>query len=100
MCEKLLRFETLIDVNIKNNDGNTPLHYLVRLSNTNDHQLLTVIQSMIEKGADVNCANKYGETPLHCCFRGIPPVAKLLLSSNANPNALSLFFFYLILIFF
>lgn len=46
------------DVNVKNKDGNTPLHLAaVRL---NKH----IFKHLLEHGADVNLRNKYDETPL------------------------------------
>jgi ankyrin repeat protein len=51
---KMLRqlVECGANVNIRNGDGNTPLH-------------LFVIQLIIENTANVNITNAFGETPLH-----------------------------------
>ena len=46
------------DVNIKDNDGDTPLHYAA----SGGH--LDVVKFLVENGADVNAKDKYGRTPL------------------------------------
>jgi len=46
------------DVNAKDNNGSTPLHYAVILAN------MDVIKLLISNGADVNAKDKEGRTPL------------------------------------
>ena len=49
--------------NIKNSNGNTPLHMC------SNRRLTNLIQLLIEYRADVNIQNNFGETPLHyTCF--------------------------------
>ncbi|EFA84536.1 hypothetical protein PPL_01525 [Heterostelium album PN500] len=52
-----------IDVNVKNMDGNTPLHYFCQKFRSPECQ--KIVQMFIEKGANVNEQNTMGETPLH-----------------------------------
>ena len=47
------------DVNVANNDGETPLHCASRLSYTD------MVMLLLAEGADVNVANNDGSTPLH-----------------------------------
>ena len=44
------------DVNVKDNNGNTPLHFA---------QTKEIAENLIKYGANVNARNKQGETPLH-----------------------------------
>jgi ankyrin repeat protein len=46
------------DVNAKDNNGNTPLHYAVILAK------MDVIELLISNGADVNAKDNQGRTPL------------------------------------
>lgn len=48
------------DINLSNEDGNTPLHY----SSSDDSQIKQV-SYLVSKGAKVNVQNKFGETPLY-----------------------------------
>jgi ankyrin repeat protein len=76
------------NVNLSNNDGNTPLHYLCRrvAAELGDEQL-KLVSLLIAKNANVNLANASNETPLHqASFSGCPAVVQLLLEARANPN--------------
>ena len=54
-----LLLEKGADVNAKNNDGWTPLHW----ASENGHE--AIVSLLLEKGADVNAKDNDGETPLH-----------------------------------
>jgi ankyrin repeat protein len=85
-----LLIEAGADVNIKNDHGETPLHYVMDLS---------VAQTLISSGADVNAKNIFGLTPLHQMarlgfFAGDAAtknmalkIAKALIDSGADVNA-------------
>jgi len=70
-----------VDVNAKDNRGNTPLHKAAI-------QHMDIAELLITNGADVNTKNKYGYTPLHeaASARNLD-VAKLLIARGANVNA-------------
>lgn len=74
------------DINIKNQDGRTPLHIAAGI--TDDDKLLSLL---ISKGADVNSQDNLGNTPLHNAAgnrlykKNIP----LLISSGAKVNSVN-----------
>ena len=76
-----------IDVNVKRNRGETPLHIAARFSRYEIAKLL------ISKGADVNARNDDGFTPLHQAaysFTEGPQkirTIELLISKGANVNS-------------
>lgn len=78
-----------IDVNVRDQSGNTPLKYACA------EPSLEAIQRLIDLGADVNLADDRGFTPLHCAAgHGFYPdalkIVELLLSRGADINARSI----------
>jgi len=69
----------IADVNIKNSDGETPLHKAV------EKQKTELVEFLLAKGANSNAQNNQGETPLHQADNNT--IIELLLSQNANSNA-------------
>ncbi len=68
-----------VDVNARDSNGRTPLHYAAEL---NDPALATFFIAM---GADVNAVDKAGETPLAVCVeKDSIKAAKVLASSGAD----------------
>ena len=79
------------DVNAKDNEGNTPLHFAMkRISReklpARDYE--GIIRLLIEKKADVRALNLGGATPLHTAsaFRADPSAVELLLQAGAEVN--------------
>jgi len=71
-----------VDPNVKDEDGNTPLHLAIM----SDH--LQIAKLLIEKGADVNAKNKREKTPLHIAVeRSNEKAAVLLIEKGADVNA-------------
>jgi len=71
-----------INPNIRNKDGETPLHIVAGRSHPEAVKLL------LDHGADPNAQNKEGKTPLHyAAERCDVDVVKLLLQYGADPNA-------------
>lgn len=66
------------DVDARDADGSTPLHYAVR------DQLYAVAARLLEVGANVDAANKHGDTALS--FAASEELADLLLAHQANPD--------------
>ena len=67
------------DVNEKDGQGNTALHYAVK------NKLFDVAALLIASGADVNARNNSNETPLFDAARTVQPmVEKLLLNHGAD----------------
>jgi uncharacterized protein len=69
------------DVNQRESDGMTALHWAVRANDAETTQLL------IRAGANVKAANRYEITPLSlAATNGNPALVELLLNAGANPN--------------
>ena len=73
----LLRYGA--DINLKNNDKNTPLHLACQ------HNNLEISRYLLHKGADANLTNNKGNTPLHlACMLNKFKLSKLLLEKAAD----------------
>ena len=72
-----------VDINVKRDDGGTPLHAAAGSGN------LTVIQALLDAGADVHAKDDDGETPLHAAaaFGRSPRVIQALLDAGADVHA-------------
>lgn len=88
-CVKFFVEDCGIDINIKDCNGETPLHYIFRFSNySSDDQQYKNAEYLIHNGADVNIKGYDDETPLHkACHNNTPKIAKLLLDNGANVSA-------------
>lgn len=70
------------DVNAREVDGTTALHWAVR---SND---LETVQLLLRAGADATAANRYGVTPLTlAAVNGSAPVIEALVKAGADANA-------------
>jgi uncharacterized protein len=72
-----------IDVNAKDSEGYTPLHFAARMKS------VEVIRLLLANGADVDVVNSKGITPLHATLLQKPfdvYATRLLLDSGANPD--------------
>lgn len=71
-----------VDVNSKDESGDSALHKAVELGN------LELAKLLVDKGANVNITDQDNATPLHWCATfHRPEIAKLLLENGANVNA-------------
>lgn len=74
------------EINIKDCDGRTPLHYACYEGNKE------IVNLLLSKGAEVNMENNYGWTPLYASLRGYysydgpKEIIELLLSYGADVN--------------
>jgi hypothetical protein len=69
------------DPNIRDKDGNTPLHFAA------SKDCAEVARLLLEHGADPNAQDKNGETPLHiAASEGHVDVVRLLLERGADPS--------------
>jgi len=67
------------DVNAKDEDGWTPLHFAATKE---------IVELLINEGADVNAKNKWGGTPLHAAAtNGKKETVELLIAADADVNA-------------
>jgi uncharacterized protein len=68
-------------IDVKDNQGNTPLIVAARIGNVDAARLL------IARGANLNAANSLGETPLIMAVqRRDPAMTRLLLTQGADPS--------------
>ena len=72
------------DVNVRNEDGETPLHWAARWNRNPE-----VIALMVRHGTDVNVQDKVGDTPLHWAASSNPnpAVIDVLVRLGADANA-------------
>ncbi|MEE8128931.1 MAG: ankyrin repeat domain-containing protein, partial [Vicinamibacterales bacterium] len=74
--------EQKVDVNAREGDGATALHWAVERDD------VETIEALLRAGADVNAANDYGVTPISlACINRNATVVKKLLVAGADPNA-------------
>ena len=70
------------DVNARNRDGNTSLHWAAEKGH------IEVVKLLLEKGANVNVQDIHGRTPLYWAAQyGYTEIVKLLLEKEADVNA-------------
>src|SRR4029453_6859295 len=70
-----------VDVNVRDEDGTTPLAGAVNLSN------LPMAELLLNKGANSGLTNELGIGPLSLAItNGFIPMVKLLISRGADPN--------------
>ena len=74
------------DVNVRTNNGHTPLHEAAATNNNP-----AIIETLVEAGADVNARAAGGRTPLHMAAVGNsnPAVVSALLKAGADLHALT-----------
>lgn len=71
-----------MDANIRDEEGNTPLHIAALFGQTE------IMELLIQKGADVNAGNNDGATPLHAAaLFGQAEAAETLIQNGADVNA-------------
>ena len=60
------------NINVKNDDGNTPFHYLCLKSNSKGFNMEMLRYCCEVMNADINIKNKYGSTPFnYLCSNGL-----------------------------
>ena len=76
------------DVNGKDDEENTPLHYAVLEEGGIDKE---IVQLLLDKGADVNASNSDGDTPLHLVvsYPESSEITKLLIEKGADVNMIN-----------
>lgn len=96
VIDKIL--EKDVDVNAKDKNGNTALHYLTKTdllqdpygSLNNNHvrlKLRNAAEKLLSNGAVVNLCNKIGQTPLHCASEKLnEEIVRIILEHRADPD--------------
>lgn len=73
-----------LDMNVRDHQGMTPLHWAARC-----HSDLSNIQTIVAAGADIDARDSEGRTPLHHAARfSTPRITKQLLKMGAAPKPL------------
>eukprot|EP01094_Clydonella_sp_ATCC50884_P013098 TRINITY_DN2336_c0_g1_i1.p1 TRINITY_DN2336_c0_g1~~TRINITY_DN2336_c0_g1_i1.p1 ORF type:complete len:1008 (+),score=287.45 TRINITY_DN2336_c0_g1_i1:266-3289(+) len=88
ICEYLLK-QPELNPTLRNNDGNTAMHYIVRNRCSTDQYpvLAKVVKMMIARGMHPNQRNKNGESPMHTsCLSNNPQTVLILLQAGGDPN--------------
>ncbi len=84
--------ETNLNLNIRDKDGNSPLHVLISNSLndlTEDRKLEIIDKMLINNGVLINAYNNLNITPLHLAAKKqYGKILKYLLDKGADPNAL------------
>lgn len=80
------RFKDLLargaNVNARNDDGDTPLHYAAIIGNKR------IAVALVAKGADISAKNANGDTPLHDAVRGgNKGIVEALIAAGGDVNA-------------
>jgi ankyrin repeat protein len=85
--EKLLKLfldQPTVDVTIKNEGQNIPLHYVAK---TYPDISAAIIKTLLERGSNINAQNAQGETPLHgAALKGYDQMAEKLIEFGADPD--------------
>ena len=71
-----LLLEAEAKLNMRNNEGNTPLHEIDNLE---------IIDRLLEAGAKPNIRNNDGDTPLHYLEEKDVALARILIANGADP---------------
>ena len=77
----LKKYDNVIDVNLENNQKETPLFLAV---NKND---INIVRDLLSKGADIKKRNKSDMSPLmYCCKYNYQAIAEFLIKKGADVN--------------
>ena len=77
----LKKYDNVIDVNLENNQKETPLFLAV---NKND---INIVRDLVSKGADIKKRNKSDISPLmYCCKYNYQAIAEFLIKKGADVN--------------
>lgn len=69
------------DVNARESNGTTPLHWAVH------HGNVELVKHLLKAGADVNVTNNYGSSPIaEAAVLGDPDMMEVLLDAGADPD--------------
>ena len=68
------------DIDVKNNNGDTPIHEAAVNGNTD------IVKLLLERGAAIDVKTDFGNTPIHlAAVNGKTDTVKFLLSARADP---------------
>lgn len=84
---KFLVNEKNVDVNIRNLFEETPLHLICRCEKY--FGAITIVEYLVQHGANVNCSDNQGKTPLHYAIRSkSKPLIEFLILGGAKTDFL------------
>ncbi|KAI9257634.1 ankyrin repeat-containing domain protein [Sporodiniella umbellata] len=80
--ESILRNERHLEINKKDNHGDTALHFASRAHN------VPVMRLLVKYGADIEAVNEHGRRPLHEAIDSVDCVKYLVTKCKADVNAM------------
>jgi len=78
------------DVNVRDEFGETALHYAVSLYSTGSDKTSDLVQLLVDAGADVNAPSEVRDTPLYnACSNGLESTVKKMLECGARVDGIN-----------
>jgi len=85
-----LLLEYNADVNLRDEFGESALHYAVSMYSTDSDKRTDLVQLLHDAGANVNAASEKGETPLYiACSKGLESTVMKMLECGAKVDGIS-----------
>ncbi len=81
--------ENYLLLNVKNENGESPIHYVIKSTNMINEDKNNLVKYLLLRGASAISYDKYNITPLHLAVKAqIPEIIELLIKYGADINSL------------
>ncbi len=81
--------ENYLLLNVKNENGESPIHYVIKSTNMINEDKINLVKYLLLRGASAISYDKYNVTPLHLAVKAqIPEIIELLIKYGADVNSL------------